>query len=434
MGTYMKELDRGKLSEFIIKLRNSRGLSRDEMGNLLGVSGKTVTRWEKGETLPTMPDIISICNEFNCSLDEFFEGQINVDKEINRKLSDVGDNIEKLNDNIIDLVGHVETIYSEKQAEKGKDDLTWLWLLLTHTAATVVAFLSHSMSRIGQVEALAVSLVYIVIVSCFIVKKRNDKKNMRMFLLYAVILIVNLLSNYVIYANDNLGVIINPEVLAVNGAIYGIKFLDPYNMDLLLAKSMLIYVLWIVFCAYHIISKPSNRRIILAITAVFFLLPGFIDVTPFYSVEELDAKYGTSISNLGYHYKKVHHFSLLDHKKTEYVFRGTEQYSRYTFVIVRVADQMSYLTNSSSSKVRKTLPLTVKGYDAEIRVFEGWGDKSTPYADVTVKVNNGYLRVEIMMDNSMDQDRDWKEEPLDDDSYIKIFGDLLSILLKERGN
>lgn len=426
----MKELDRGKLSQLIIKLRNSRGLSRDEMGNLLGVSGKTVTRWEKGETLPTMPDIISICNEFNCSLDEFFEGQINVDKEINRKLSDVGDDIEKLNANIVDLVGHVETICLERETGKDRDDLTWLWLLLTHMAATVVAFLSHSMSRIGQAESLAVSLIYIAVVSCFIIKKRNDKKNMRMFLLYAIVLLVNLLSNYFIYANDDLGIIINPEVLAVNGAIYGIKYLSPYNMDLLLAESMLIYTLWIIFCAFQLISKPSNRIIILTLGAIVFMLTGFIDVAPFNSVEELDAKYGTSISDLGYHYKKVHHFSLLDHKNVEYVFRGTKQYSRYTGVVVRIADKAGYLTNSSSSNVRKTLPLTVKGYDTEIRVFDGWGNKSLPYADVTVKVNNGCLRVEIMMNNSMDQDRDWMKEPLEDSSYIKIFEDLLSIILK----
>ncbi len=430
----MKELDRGKLSQLIIKLRNSRGLSRDEMGDLLGVSGKTVTRWEKSETLPTMPDIISICNEFNCSLDEFFEGQINVDKEINRKLSDVGDDIEKLNANIVDLVGHVETICLERETGKDRDDLTWLWLLLTHMAATVVAFLSHIMSRIGQAESLAVSLIYIAVVSCFIVKKRNDKKNMRMFLLYAIVLLVNLLSNYFIYANDVLGIIINPEVLAVNGAIYGIKYLSPYNMDLLLAESMLIYTLWIIFCAFQLISKPLNRRIMIVVTTGIILLTGFIDITPFYSVEELDAIYGTTIKNLGYNYKKKHHYSVVDHKNVEYVFNGTKQYSRYTYVVVRTAQKTSYLTDSSSSKVRKTLPLSVKGYNSEIRVFYGWGNKSAPYADATVKVDNGYVRIEIRMSSYMDGDRNWIEEPLDDYSYIKIFEDLLSTVLKEKGN
>ena len=39
---YLKELDRTKLSKLLARLRNSRDLSREDMGELLGVSGRTV--------------------------------------------------------------------------------------------------------------------------------------------------------------------------------------------------------------------------------------------------------------------------------------------------------------------------------------------------------------------------------------------------------
>ena len=68
----MKEPDTKKLSQLMIKLRKSRDLSRDEMGSLLGVSGRTIRRWENGEQLPTMNDIVHICNEFDLSLEEVF--------------------------------------------------------------------------------------------------------------------------------------------------------------------------------------------------------------------------------------------------------------------------------------------------------------------------------------------------------------------------
>ena len=154
--------------------------------------------------------------------------------------------------------------------------------------------------------------------------------------------------------------------------------------------------------------KKKAKIVLGLLLAVLIGLTGFIDTAPDYSAEEIDQRYGTTITNLGYFHKKQHHYSMLDHRKTEYVFRGTKQYSRYTGVVVRAADKESYLTNSLSSNVRKTLPLSVKGYDTVIRVFDGWGDKSAPYADVTVKVNNGYVRVEILMSTDMDQDRDWK--------------------------
>ena len=65
----MKPLNKNKIGEFITKLRKSRDLSLDDMGDLLYVSGRTVRRWENGEITPTMEDIINICNEFTISLE-----------------------------------------------------------------------------------------------------------------------------------------------------------------------------------------------------------------------------------------------------------------------------------------------------------------------------------------------------------------------------
>ena len=97
----MKELDRTKLSKLLARLRNSRDLSREDMGELLGVSGRTVKRWENGESIPSMDDIIHICNEFGVSLKEIFEGEISIDKEVDRKLSKVNSDIQSINDRMV---------------------------------------------------------------------------------------------------------------------------------------------------------------------------------------------------------------------------------------------------------------------------------------------------------------------------------------------
>ena len=65
------------------------------------------------------------------------------------------------------------------------------------------------------------------------------------------------------------------------------------------------------------------ERHLLIVMFILFLLSGFIDTTPTYTVEELDERYGTSIADLGFNYKKEHHYSLLKHDKVEYVFLGT---------------------------------------------------------------------------------------------------------------
>ncbi len=65
------QLDKKKLGQFLQRLRKTRDLSLEEMGNLLHVSGRTIRRWENAEVTPTIDDIFNICKEFNISIENF---------------------------------------------------------------------------------------------------------------------------------------------------------------------------------------------------------------------------------------------------------------------------------------------------------------------------------------------------------------------------
>ena len=258
----MKDLDRDKLSQLMISLRNSRDLSRDEMGRLLKVSGKTIKRWEKGETLPTMVDIIHICNEFNISLEEVFEGQKNLDREVDRKLSKVNLGMESISDNISDLKAQFVMMREESvnnQTDKEREDLTWLWLLIIHLLATTMGFLCYMMGRIGHFETFLASIMYVVAICYSIYKKRDDMKCQRLFLLYAVVLEVNFLLNYVLFADITPGIIANIELLAINGGMYGFCIVNYSDMKPLLLICSIVYTAWIVFCGYHLIKKNVRK-------------------------------------------------------------------------------------------------------------------------------------------------------------------------------
>ena len=189
---HMKPLDRNKLGQLILKLRRSRDLSLDSMGELLHVSGRTIRRWEKGEIIPTMDDIINICNEFDISLEEVFEGEIQIDKEVSRKLSKVDTSIENINDRItttektvndinsgiISLKEHIDKAYNTSGVDN--NDLSWLWLLLIHLICTslgFIGFISYGMARFGPIKTFIASVIYVNLVSYIIYKNRNDNKD-----------------------------------------------------------------------------------------------------------------------------------------------------------------------------------------------------------------------------------------------------------------
>lgn len=55
------------LNENIKKYREKRGLKQDELGQLLQVSGKTVSSWEKGRSEPKMDMIEKIAKVLQCT-------------------------------------------------------------------------------------------------------------------------------------------------------------------------------------------------------------------------------------------------------------------------------------------------------------------------------------------------------------------------------
>ena len=57
------------ISEKIIELRKSRGLTQEQLGEKLGVSGQAVSKWEKGSALPDILLLPDLCDALGTTLD-----------------------------------------------------------------------------------------------------------------------------------------------------------------------------------------------------------------------------------------------------------------------------------------------------------------------------------------------------------------------------
>lgn len=55
------------------RLRKERGLSAEEVGAVVGKSGKAVHAWEVGHSMPSFETIIALCKFFNVPISEFHE-------------------------------------------------------------------------------------------------------------------------------------------------------------------------------------------------------------------------------------------------------------------------------------------------------------------------------------------------------------------------
>ncbi len=62
-------------SEKLMELRRSRGWSQEQLGERLGVTRQTVSKWELGETTPEMEKLSAMSELFGISLDELVKGE-----------------------------------------------------------------------------------------------------------------------------------------------------------------------------------------------------------------------------------------------------------------------------------------------------------------------------------------------------------------------
>ena len=64
-----------KTGEFIAKLRKDKGLTQEQLGDKMGVTNKTVSRWETGKYLPPADILLLMSELFDVSINELLSGQ-----------------------------------------------------------------------------------------------------------------------------------------------------------------------------------------------------------------------------------------------------------------------------------------------------------------------------------------------------------------------
>lgn len=68
-------MDPVKMGKFLARLRREEGLTQEALGGLLGVTNKTVSRWENGNYLPDLDQLEAIGARFGVSVDELIRGE-----------------------------------------------------------------------------------------------------------------------------------------------------------------------------------------------------------------------------------------------------------------------------------------------------------------------------------------------------------------------
>ena len=68
------------IGEKITHLRNAAGISQEDLAEKLSVSRQSISKWEMGQALPQIDNVLQLCEFFNVSSDQLLYDKINIDK------------------------------------------------------------------------------------------------------------------------------------------------------------------------------------------------------------------------------------------------------------------------------------------------------------------------------------------------------------------
>ena len=87
-------MNQKKIGTFLKQLRNEKGITQEQLAEILGVSGRTVSRWETGTNLPDLSILVQISEYYDVEIKEILNGERkseNMDSELKETLLKVAD-------------------------------------------------------------------------------------------------------------------------------------------------------------------------------------------------------------------------------------------------------------------------------------------------------------------------------------------------------
>ena len=145
-------MDQAKAGAFITQLRKEAGWTQAQLGEQVGVTNKTVSRWENGNYMPDLDSCLQLSELFGITVNELLMGQRLNDRQLRETAGQVL--TEAVRSEMFSL--QERTRYWKKKWRRDH------WLLLILLAAgwlALLAFVFFRLNGLGQRKPLAGGLL-----------------------------------------------------------------------------------------------------------------------------------------------------------------------------------------------------------------------------------------------------------------------------------
>ncbi len=68
-------IDQVKIGNFLKELRKENGKTQEEIAELFGISSRSVSRWENGNTMPDLGTLVELADHYDVEIREIIDGE-----------------------------------------------------------------------------------------------------------------------------------------------------------------------------------------------------------------------------------------------------------------------------------------------------------------------------------------------------------------------
>ncbi|MEY8428041.1 helix-turn-helix domain-containing protein [Lachnospiraceae bacterium 46-15] len=72
-------MDQKKIGGFLRELRKEKGMTQEQLAEVLGVTNRSISRWENGVNMPDFDFVIELANYFDVGIEELLDGERKID-------------------------------------------------------------------------------------------------------------------------------------------------------------------------------------------------------------------------------------------------------------------------------------------------------------------------------------------------------------------
>ena len=148
-------MDQIKVGNFIAVMRKEQGFTQEELGERLGVTNKTISRWETGKYMPDIDKLQELSTCLGVSVNELLSGE---------KIENAADFVKKADENLVDVLNlhsafslqEKIAFYKRKWLKEHKSYMV-MWVILWLALIGVSAFLKHPIEYVvGPLSGLII--------------------------------------------------------------------------------------------------------------------------------------------------------------------------------------------------------------------------------------------------------------------------------------